>query len=268
MLESLAHSSSSFLTLTYSDENLPRTKGEGLPTLSPRDLQLWLKRFRKALSPSKVRYYAVGEYGDETERPHYHLVVFGLQTCARGRTSQRAITEMGSCCSICNLVSSTWGKGRVEVLPFSRELSNYIAGYVTKKLSQKDHPWLRGRHPEFVRQSKQDGGLGIGMVPEIASVLLQYDHEKDLEDVPIALAHGQKSMPLGQYLRRKLREHLGRDPKAPVSVREAQEKEVQPLRTIAFNSSSSVAQAYKDLWEGAVARSTTKYEIFKKRRKL
>ena len=139
----------------------------------------------------KVRYYAVGEYGDETERPHYHLVVFGLQTCARGRTSQRAITEMGSCCSICNLVSSTWGKGRVEVLPFSRELSNYIAGYVTKKLSQKDHPWLRGRHPEFVRQSKQDGGLGIGMVPEIASVLLQYDHEKDLEDVPIALAHGE-----------------------------------------------------------------------------
>ena len=84
----------------------------------------------------------------------------------------------------------------------------------------------------------------------------------------LSLLPTAKSMPLGQYLRRKLREHLGRDPKAPVSVREAQEKEVQPLRTIAFNSSSSVAQAYKDLWEGAVARSTTKYEIFKKRRKL
>lgn len=56
-----------FLTLTYNDNYLPQDGG-----LRQRDLQLFHKRLRKQLEPKKIKYYAVGEYGDETMRAHYH----------------------------------------------------------------------------------------------------------------------------------------------------------------------------------------------------
>lgn len=64
-------SSAFFLTLTYDNEHLPED-GE----LSKRDLQLFLKRLRK-VNPG-IRYFAVGEYGSNYERPHYHAVIFNL----------------------------------------------------------------------------------------------------------------------------------------------------------------------------------------------
>lgn len=64
-------SSAFFLTLTYNDEHLP----EGAE-LSKRDLQLFIKRLRKK-NPG-IRYFAVGEYGTEGGRPHYHVILFNL----------------------------------------------------------------------------------------------------------------------------------------------------------------------------------------------
>lgn len=69
--------SSQFLTLTYNDEEIPYTP-EGIQTLRKRDLQLFLKRLRKSASDSRLRYYAVGEYGTRTARPHYHVLLFNL----------------------------------------------------------------------------------------------------------------------------------------------------------------------------------------------
>lgn len=64
-------SSAFFLTLTYNEEHLPKT-GD----LSKRDLQLFIKRLRKK-NPG-IRYFAVGEYGSDFDRPHYHAVIFNL----------------------------------------------------------------------------------------------------------------------------------------------------------------------------------------------
>lgn len=65
---------SSFITLTYDDEHLPRTS-DGLPTLFYRDVQLFLKKLRHF---SPVRFFCAGEYGTENSRPHYHLLLFGV----------------------------------------------------------------------------------------------------------------------------------------------------------------------------------------------
>ena len=78
LLESQAHSDSVFITLTYSDENLP-DRG----SLVKRDLQLFLKRLRRRLdrlNRDKIRYFACGEYGDNTNRPHYHAIIWNLST--------------------------------------------------------------------------------------------------------------------------------------------------------------------------------------------
>ncbi|QCQ85063.1 replication initiator protein [Blackfly microvirus SF02] len=63
--------SAMFVTLTYDEKHL-RTNG----SLDKRDLQLFLKRLRRRDESSRIRYYAVGEYGSRFGRPHYHLLLF------------------------------------------------------------------------------------------------------------------------------------------------------------------------------------------------
>ena len=86
MLEAKYHSQNWFVTLTYDDLHVPRSyygdpnSGEALPslTLRKRDIQLFFKRLRKQTGQN-FRYYACGEYGENTHRPHYHFIVFGLE---------------------------------------------------------------------------------------------------------------------------------------------------------------------------------------------
>lgn len=87
MMLELDHSKKGiFVTLTYNNKHVPMTEisynGElcefGALTLDKRDLQLFFKRLRKKFKDKEIRYYAAGEYGSNTERPHYHAIIFGL----------------------------------------------------------------------------------------------------------------------------------------------------------------------------------------------
>ena len=74
MHEASLHERNCFLTLTFDDLHLPASG-----SVNVRDVQLFLKRFRKALTyrNMKIRFFACGEYGDKNLRPHYHLIIFG-----------------------------------------------------------------------------------------------------------------------------------------------------------------------------------------------
>lgn len=71
--ESKLHDDKKFVTLTYRDGDLRWRNG--ISQLDKRDLQLFFKRVRRA--GYRIRYYAVGEYGSKTFRPHYHVILFG-----------------------------------------------------------------------------------------------------------------------------------------------------------------------------------------------
>lgn len=71
--EAKKHIGSKFVTLTYAN---PHLKWKNCKSqLHKPDLQKWFKIVRKA--GYKIRYYAVGEYGARTYRPHYHVILFG-----------------------------------------------------------------------------------------------------------------------------------------------------------------------------------------------
>jgi len=69
-----------FITLTYDDENIP-----SCGHFDERDIVLFVKRLRK-ISP-KIRTLGVAEYGENTKRPHFHLLVFGHIFSDRKKTS-------------------------------------------------------------------------------------------------------------------------------------------------------------------------------------
>lgn len=188
MLESSKHENNTFVTLTYSPQHYP----DG-GSLEPRHPSDFLKRLRKAVHPIRLRYYLVGEYGDQTQRAHYHLAIFGIGP------------ELQS------VIESSWGLGMVHCGTVTKESAGYLAGYVTKKLTKSDDPRLNGRHPEFARMSFRPG-IGAGAMDDLAELLTTQHGSKivaNAGDVPMSLQHGNKSLPLGRYLRKKLRENLG-----------------------------------------------------------
>lgn len=224
-MEASLYKDNCYMTLTYAPEKEPE---DG--SLDPLALTLFLKRLRKWYDLNygkKFRYFGVGEYGDQSGRPHYHLALFGFPTCQRGRTVYR---RSGRCCTYCDAVHEVWGQGRVELACLEPGSANYVAGYVTKKLTAKDDERLCGRHPEFARMSRRPG-LGAGLMDEVASHLMEQEYE--YEDVPSALGAARKQYPLGRYLRQQLRRRVGRDPKTPESVLKEMDEKMRPLREIA-----------------------------------
>lgn len=226
MLEALLHGDSAFVTLTYAVENV-RITGAGFATLDLRDYQGWLKRLRARVAPSKLRFFLVGEYGDETFRPHYHAALFGFKGCLYGY-SGLAPRQPCSCVS-CKLVADTWGLGFSSVGKLELHSAQYLAGYVVKKMTRRDDVRLQGRHPEFARMSLRPG-IGAGAVPQIGKVHVAHNVVARLGDVASGLRHGKRIMPLGRYLRGRLRSELGVAEGARSAFLDEKEKEMLALR--------------------------------------
>lgn len=259
MLESLTHDDNTFATLTYDDEHLPAGG-----SLVPRHLQLWLKRFRKE-QVGKVRFYAVGEYGDKYARPHYHLSLFGVhwsQVVPRPSFSDNE-QHWGKCPS--------WPNGTAHVAPFNEVTAAYVCGYVVKKMTAPDDPRLRGRHPEFGRMSRNPG-IGAPAIPIIAKAL----ENLPLEDVPSQIRIGGKTVSLSRYLLNRLRLACGFTPTEIASIREAksfeQTLELSALLDIALQASpleaTSKTRVYLQEVQQKILQIETRHKIWSKKEKL
>lgn len=191
MLESAKHAGSCFVTLTYNQLTLPFGS-----TLVPEDPRNWLKRLRQAVYPHKLRYFIVGEYGDHTHRPHYHAAIFGLDPLLGGGLDGRR-----------GLVAITWKNGYSVVGDLSAKSAGYICGYVTKKMTKRSDPRLKGRYPEFARMSLKPG-IGAHAMEDVAGVSELF-HSRTGDLVPHELGVGRKRWPLGRYLRSILRQQMG-----------------------------------------------------------
>lgn len=279
LLEMHQWTDNTFVTLTYSDANL-RFTSTGLATLAPWDTQSWLKRLRTALeaqrkelgvtTPHRIRFYLAGEYGDETWRPHYHAALFNFPTCVRGRTlrrpgSGRPIWE--DCCANCHLVGTTWGHGDVDLGILETSSAQYVAGYVTKKLTRSDDPLLKGRHPEFSRMSNRPG-IGGDAMHDIADQWMRFNLDKTQVDVPSTLRHGSRELPLGRYLRRRLRKLSGLDEKTPQAILDQLKAELQPVRQAAFDASISFKSKIQETSKQKIANFHARQRIFKGRKSL
>lgn len=271
MLESLCHGDNTFVTLTYSDDKLPMVRD--LATLEPKHLQDFLKRLRKAVEPKRLRFFAVGEYGDESFRPHYHLALFGYPNCQFGLSRYDRFHM--DCCTPCDLLRDVWGLGHIKLGALNTSSAQYVAGYVTKKMGHTRDARLNGRWPEFARMSIRPG-LGVGALPEIADQILALNLVERIGDVPSAMRHGKRLMPLGRYLRRKLREQVGMAPEAPAITLAQAEAAVSHLRDAAYGNPSLPPEVKKRHFQaliqnegaGSVASAVSRSRVFKQKRVL
>lgn len=164
------------LTLTYAPEHLPPGG-----TLSKRDLRLFMRRLWREFPDARLRFLASGEYGDQGLRPHYHLVVWGVDFIEDRTRWNRA--PSGELLYRSARLDALWNKGIACIGTLTVEAAGYCARYCMKKITgaaaEREYlrHWADGQpywvEPVFARMSrvihlddgsKQAGGLGAPWV--------------------------------------------------------------------------------------------------------
>lgn len=252
MLEAQYHESSYFLTLTYDDEHVPISyypdpDGEAVPALTLRkaDLAPFIKRLRARLDylgRPQIRFYACGEYGDTTHRPHYHLIVFGLQLTDLTQVSR---SWRGDKYYSSQLISECWPYGYNLVAPVCFETCAYVARYVTKKWTG-DYKYFYSAfniEPEFSQMSRRPG------------IAWQYfaDHKDDIyrmDELFLSLTSGGRCLRPPKYYDRL---YDLDDPDAMAAIKEQRRYKAdaaQLLRSVQSNlSAEEVLEAQANLYE-------------------
>ncbi|UPW40921.1 replication initiator protein [Sigmofec virus UA08Rod_6120] len=165
-----------FFTVTYDDAHLPplqrcidKRTGEifyFFPLLK-RDLQLFLKNLRTRYYRLygvrlNLRYFACGEFGDKTNRPHFHLCVMNLPLfdlrvsemfCQKRDGRKIGVLYESDFINSCWMDSkSKTCKGGIAIGRLTWASAAYVARYIFKKQLGKS----RGM-PEFVFQDAHTG---------------------------------------------------------------------------------------------------------------
>lgn len=136
-----------FITYTYEDNWLVLNENY-IPVLNYEDLQKFHKRFRtnykrKYGKTSNYKYFAVGEYGERTGRPHYHAIAFNVIDI--------------------DLFIDSWQCGNIHIGDVNENSITYTLKYILKKLNKEDAKMLlkQGIIPERAMMSKN---LGAGFL--------------------------------------------------------------------------------------------------------
>jgi hypothetical protein len=196
--------SAHFVTLTYNDEHIKKTKN-GFETLVKKDVQDFFKRLRK-LTKQKISYYAVGEYGDTGERPHYHIILFNANP---------------------KIVENAWKLNDITLgnVHFG-DVGDASVGYTLKYISKdKKIPQFNGddRQKEFALMSK---GLGAGYLTEN---MVKWHTKGNIENkVYLPLKDGKKAA-MPRYYKDKLYDK-GQKFRIGVFMRAESQKQVDELQ--------------------------------------
>jgi len=183
--------SSYFVTLTYDTAHVPLTP-HGFMTLRKKDFQDFMKRLRKSISEYRftgldhppVKYYACGEYGTKTNRPHYHAIILNVPNP--------------------DLFASAWSLsgvqfGAVDIGTATSDSVAYCMKYIDKEsFREKKYRHSRDdREREFSLMSK---GIGAGYVEDDA---VRRYHSADLSRNFLTKLSGHRiAMP--RYYRQKI----------------------------------------------------------------
>lgn len=160
-----------FVTLTYDPEHVPVSSvvdtetGEFIQgmTLVPSHLTKFMKDLRRYweyhYDHTGIRFYACGEYGDESGRPHYHLAIFNLPF-APDQLEPWFFNKEHQQIYKCPVLEQIWANGIVAVGEVTFNSAAYIARYMLKKQKGPDAAAFyrsQGKAPEFSRMSRRPG---------------------------------------------------------------------------------------------------------------
>lgn len=212
MLEAKYHEKMCFLTLTYDDDHLPPQKLKIarlrsnprvtgiLPhitdkkllnreicrfmthstrhSLVKKDLQDFMKRLRRDFEYhdgiTGIRFFACGEYGSKTFRPHFHVLLYGVDF-AEDRRLYKANFQ-GDNLYNSERLSKLWTFGHAVVADLTWNTCAYVARYVVKKQYGEGSKIYEQENyePEFTVMSRRPG-IGRKYYDDNADEIYKFD---------------------------------------------------------------------------------------------
>lgn len=219
----------SYITLTYADEFLPESG-----SLDPDALRKFWMRLRKANPGVKIKYFACGEYGPKTNRPHYHAVVLGVDFAPwyilRYQDGRPVFTS--------DRLRELWPFGDPTVDDVNDTTIGYVTGYIQKKLfgGAADREYKeKGLYPPFQRSSTHLGER------------FALEHASQLRGNMFTWVNGKKR-PVPKYISRKIGLNVPEAPDLP-----------SPLAQKAFEEQQ---KRYQEFEKFKASRTTEHYEYY------
>lgn len=225
--------SAHFVTLTYDTHNVPISQN-GYMTLLKKDFQDFMKRLRKICGDAKLKYYAVGEYGTNNNRPHYHAIIFN--------------------CPDPLYYDQAWGLGSMHVGSVSGNSIAYTMKYIDKHYKKRLHA-RDDREFEFPLMSK---GLGKNY---LSDEIVKY-HQSDISRLFLTKEGGFKiAMP--RYYKEKIYTDDQRKAQAAIADQISRENEEFTKRNfdLLYPDTSLTYQEY------VVSKKYGRYEQFYSKQK-
>lgn len=135
-----------FITLTYNETNLPRTKIAKIPCFNKKDIIDYTKRVRENVinliarkenqtkkeirKNLNIKYIVTSEYGERRKRPHYHAII--------------SIPKKSYMYDFIEIIQKNWGKGFTKLgknygIVNSTNGIKYVTKYITKSSGEEEH---------------------------------------------------------------------------------------------------------------------------------
>lgn len=192
-------------------------------TLNKKDPQKFLKRLRK-INKEKIKYYSAGEYGGQTMRPHYHMIIFNAEI---------------------QNIEDTWRLGTIHYGTVQPGSIQYVLKYLCK---DKKIPLHKNddRVPEFSHMSK---GLGLNyLTPQIRK------YHQNLQNNFLTVPDGYKvAMP--RYYKEKLFTEIQKN----IIAEEAAEKHAQQKRKTDEQNAKDYGDTYDKIKRERVLHDLSTY---------
>ncbi|AXL14825.1 replication initiator protein [Microviridae sp.] len=223
--EAQMHEENDYLTLTYRDSALPPGG-----TLIKKHMQDFIKRLRHHFPRKTIRYLMCGEYGEETQRPHYHMILFGI------RFNDRKPFKMvrGNMIFTSDRLDEIWGHGYCQVGNVTFKSAAYVARYVLKKQTKNDKDTDRV-DPETgeIFEPRLPEYIACSLKPAIGkSWIEKYENDVFPQDFVVI---GNRQFPVPKYYRRLYAD------KNPEKAEEMRAKRIEKAKASPDNSSSRLA---------------------------
>ena len=138
------HVLSDFVTLTYREDTLPEK-------LDYEHVRLFLRRYSYSIR-TNVRYFVCGEYGGKTNRPHWHVLLFGARLQERG---------------LCHI--DQWPYGHVYAGDIEAKSAQYVCRYTLKSAMPTDKK-------QVIRMSRRPG-IGLTALRRIGAEVAKRNDE-------------------------------------------------------------------------------------------
>ena len=124
--------SSSFITLTYDNKHLPPNA-----SLDYEHWRKFIRSLKKRADNKSIRFYGVGEYGENFGRPHFHAILFGHHfndlIPLQGKGMAKLYKSKQLQAAWCEPLTQE-PRGFVSVGDATPESISYVAGYIQKKI--------------------------------------------------------------------------------------------------------------------------------------